>query len=128
MTRCALLRCASCAVPAVQAVQKQVAEQVAQEEAAAALEDDPEAKQQAEEARRAREAEEWRLQQLRTGAVGENANFAVREAGGQRGAWCMGAGSALAGRFRWVGLMDAEVCLMLASAKHSTCCRHLCKS
>lgn len=51
----------------------------AEEEAAAAAEaalEDPEARAAALEAQRQREAEEWRLQQLRTGAADENANFA----------------------------------------------------
>lgn len=59
---------------------QKVAQQVAQEEeeAAAAAEalEDPEARAAALEAQRMREAEEWRMQQLRTGAADDNANFA----------------------------------------------------
>lgn len=51
------------------------AEEEAEAAAEAALED-PEARAAALEAQRRREAEEWRLQQLRTGAADANSNFA----------------------------------------------------
>lgn len=54
----------------------QAAQQEQEEEAAAAALDDPEARAAAAEAQRRREAEEWRLQQLRSGAADANANFA----------------------------------------------------
>lgn len=59
-----------------QAVAKQVEEEEEAAAAAAAALEDP-------EAQRRREAEEWRLQQLRSGAADDNANFAVRGGG-----WC----------------------------------------
>ncbi|PSC75027.1 formin-binding 4-like isoform X2 [Micractinium conductrix] len=59
-----------------QKVAKQVAKE--DEEAAAAAEalKDPEAREAQRETQRRREAEEWRVQQLRTGAADANANFA----------------------------------------------------
>lgn len=84
-----------------QAVAKQVEEEEEAAAAAAAALEDPEARAAVLEAQRRREAEEWRLQQLRTGAADDNANFAVREGRGCRPGVCTERHVLLSRQRRW---------------------------